>query len=62
MTKWSFGFSTAKGSLGRAALEASAYAVKRAEMYGTTLVIKEDGKIKELTPRQMKNRLEKLHA
>jgi hypothetical protein len=34
-------------------------AIEKAERYGTKLVIKENGKIKELTPAQMRRRLAK---
>lgn len=59
---WIVKQTNAKGSLGKSAMQASEQAVKVATMYQTTLVVKEDGKIKELSPRQMRTRLAKLKA
>ncbi len=48
------------GSLDKTSRKSAEEAVKRAAAAGTTLVIKENGKIKELTPRQMQKRLSKI--
>lgn len=61
-SNWIITKTTKKGSLGNAGLDASSAATRKAEFYGTNLIIKEDGQIKELTPQQMKKRLAKLTA
>ncbi len=46
-------------SLGKTSKASALDAVERAKIHNTTLVIKENGKIKELSPAQMKQRLMK---
>ncbi len=62
MEKWLIKTTTKKGSLGASAFSASEAAIRQAEIFGTKLVIKENGFIKEVSPRQMKLRLSKLKA